>query len=164
MLSPAAARHIEFAALSTKHAAAMVELVGAYRHLQEQLIVKDAKLVEITREHEDAINKKEESKAIAASSTPSLPPAYMYVLSVRHPTHRACVSGLRLLTLAPPLHLLLLPIAVTMQIKLMGDQICGMRAREESKADGFKQTIDATDAKVGSSGGELAPHASHPLH
>ena len=75
MLSPAAARHIEFAALSTKHAAAMVELVGAYRHLQEQFVMKDTKLVEITREHEDAINKKEESKAIGhCCILHSLPP------------------------------------------------------------------------------------------
>ena len=55
----------------------------------------------------------------------------------------------------------LLPIAVTMQIKLMGDQICGMRAREESKADGFKQTIEATDAKVGSSHTTLRVHSTN---
>ena len=48
-----------------------------------------------------------------------------------------------------------------MQIKLMGDQICGMRAREESKADGFKQTIEATDAKVGSSHTTLRVHSTN---
>ena len=92
MLSPAAARHIEFAALSTKHAAATVELVGAYRHLQEQFVMKDTKLVEITREHEDAINKKEESKAIGHCCILHSLPTRMSVQYATPPT--TCMSRL----------------------------------------------------------------------